>query len=1573
MYNISDNYKSACKALTRQSRTKIVIDNITYDGSKYIKSYPKFSQINDSMIGGFPIKSAEFSLWIKEGNIDLTNKEIKIYRGLIIDNSIEWIPQGIFFAQNEDVSTSDTGDYINVKCYDKAKEAGTKKYVDKNTYPISETNYIKNVISQSGYELDEDFFVESDYIMNQKPNLGDSSFVREIISRYAEQRGAIALFSRLGKVQIKRPKKVNFIYKNYEYKKLLCEKIYGPIDQVIIGNEKINNNVIYPAGEKVFPWTINDNPFLDLLKLDRNSEIYSQVHGLSLTPFNLESTLDSFCLDINDIISVQKKDGTYQDLTILSIVTENRLKCKLGASVQNKKSINYNLAGSVKDELKKVEFNVDYQNKKIEALASDVSDSKEKIAKLEISTEGITQTVDSLDKNYKQNINTSNELEGNPVIIEDAGNYDLDSIEIDGSYYQNGIPSFDNPAPIKVVTPQNDGFLYLTAFGNNLFDGQLEVGSYDRESGIKQPDSGQKRNVNPIPVIPGESYIFSNNGAGVAMFIYEYDADRNFIKFSGVWAANKAYKVSDSTHYINFCRVANVDISKIQVNIGTKILPYEEYKSSVAKIDLNRYDNDGNKIGSYRLISGPNKKDTFIDGTLTKRISVLTLNGSENWKIYRDVDTSVEMFAPVLKGGAKVGKNKILCDRLPAKYNDTTADEHIRNAGSANSENLLITINKSRLDTTSNSSMVNSFKTLLNQNNVVVYYELENDETYQISYEKLKLFKDFNYLSLSSQIASMKVKYLTDSILNGTFASHGELKVTADSISEKLSGEIKDSEGNTKQFVTNELDRRISADGASVSDILTRHTTDVINPAIKDAKDGAIKEANSSADTKLKDYLKETDVENRVERIITDDLNQSTSKLSTTITESAKEISANAVDAKFNNIAVEGCVVPYNNNEKTYVTYNDYFNTGNIIVERLANIENEGPILEHGIKFIKDKFYTISFDLRVFIGDVNKLYVYNGCSYLNSVVLIDGENKGTFNQSIDFPTDKTRHKIELRFKAVDNADYNTINVHHLILQMNKATTDAYRIGIYNYKIEEGIGKTKWEPCFKSLSTTKEMTNVIDRKITDKENSIIASVSETYETKENVTNKLKDYSTTKQVEAKLELKVDNTEYNKIVSMLNAAADEITLDGGSKIHLKSAGSLLIDAGNFKLDTNGTATLVNGIFSGKITSTSGKIGGWNISANRIYSVENNDCETMIINGDDSVNNFLVVKDKRNPENPKYPFVVKTTGKLYARDADIVGKITATSGSFKGSIDASSGKIGGWTINEHEINSGDNLSGYRTHIRDCTNQYKDFLVIYDLNDNGKATFAVNGEGHLYATDADITGTIHSSSGTIGGLTINGGNGLDNGNFTARPTGELYLYPKVGNGGVYLFNDGMRLNSTKGMSIASSSDGNRVAPSSGGIDIMACSGTEVYLACKLGSNASGTGSSVTCKNGVLALYSSGHFTVNGVATNLGSSIKMKKNIVNLTQVQKDEVYELIKNIQMKQYDYKQKYGPLFNYGFIIEDIENTKLNKLLHITQNEENEEMKLYSSEDLTRLELIVIQELMKKIERLEEKLCQ
>ncbi len=238
-------------------------------------------------------------------------------------------------------------------------------------------------------------------------------------------------------------------------------------------------------------------------------------------------------------------------------------------------------------------------------------------------------------------------------------------------------------------------------------------------------------------------------------------------------------------------------------------------------------------------------------------------------------------------------------------------------------------------------------------------------------------------------------------------------------------------------------------------------------------------------------------------------------------------------------------------------------------------------------------------------------------------------------------------------------------------------------------------------------------------------------------------------------------------------------------------------------------------------------------------------------------------------------------------------------------------------------------------------------------------------GSGKFKVTTA---GALTSTSGTIGGWTIDGSSGIKSGSSSLLANGNLNLFPSAG--GRYNINNGVRLNATSGVVISSNGGVTSNFPSAN-LDIKACSGATAYIGCMANADGTSEKSGVSCTNGILKFTSDGYCTYNGTTVFGSSSKATKENIVDLKDEQKEEVYELIKTIPTKQYDYKKQYGKPFNYGFIIEDIEDTKLKDLLHITQAENNEDIKMYSTEDLARLELITIQMLMNKIEKLEARI--
>lgn len=122
---------------------------------------------------------------------------------------------------------------------------------------------------------------------------------------------------------------------------------------------------------------------------------------------------------------------------------------------------------------------------------------------------------------------------------------------------------------------------------------------------------------------------------------------------------------------------------------------------------------------------------------------------------------------------------------------------------------------------------------------------------------------------------------------------------------------------------------------------------------------------------------------------------------------------------------------------------------------------------------------------------------------------------------------------------------------------------------------------------KNYSTTIQMNNIIEQKITDSENSINIEVAKKVNnvdyTHATIVAKINDDTSSALIDAdKIDLK---------------ANDIINIIAGNTINLTTK-NIVIDSTNLKVDKNGNLKAVNGEFSGKIISTNGSIGGWLIN---------------------------------------------------------------------------------------------------------------------------------------------------------------------------------------------------------------------------------------------------------------------------------------------------------------------------------------------------------------------------------------
>ena len=321
-------------------------------------------------------------------------------------------------------------------------------------------------------------------------------------------------------------------------------------------------------------------------------------------------------------------------------------------------------------------------------------------------------------------------------------------------------------------------------------------------------------------------------------------------------------------------------------------------------------------------------------------------------------------------------------------------------------------------------------------------------------------------------------------------------------------------------------------------------------------------------------------------------------------------------------------------------------------------------------------------------------------------------------------------------------------------------------------------------------------------------------------------------------------------------LPTSYDDDNLNGKGMLIDLTEPKIVFGNGNFKVSKEGHLTAKGG----------GSIAGWNLDDNSLYTKTKDDTSNIRLSSADGA--FARTINGTNRENLHLAFgtkfAVDKDGNIYAGGGDIAGwKINSNSltagnitlnsegsmsggsgdkawsiskdgdATFKTLYASNKGTIGGWTIDGTKLTGGNTTINSSGNI-DCTGgagwyihndgsaKFGNFSVntagaitaqggtFNDITAN-RGTFksiTVDGnsifKGKLSGASGDFSGKITATEGTIGGWTISGTSGFKTDHAHLNPNGNLEIYPQVGSGGEYKFNDGMTLHSTASQKLES-------------------------------------------------------------------------------------------------------------------------------------------------------------------------
>jgi hypothetical protein len=250
MYNVSQDYLDYINNPNNIGRTmqnKVVIDGVEYL-SDVLRSNPKITHAATFFIGGFYSKTCEFEIWNLDGSLSLNNKEVTVYKGLVIDGSIEWVKMGIFKATDPNITTDETAKSIKFLGNDRALLFDVP-YESELDWTTAHTGLeiVQEACTKVGVTLETTAFAFASYSFTSKPNFLEQTTYREIIQRLAEIGGEIAYISRNGGLVITGQQNISGVSAITKQKreKLTKELQFGPVNSVALGKADIEDDIVY--------------------------------------------------------------------------------------------------------------------------------------------------------------------------------------------------------------------------------------------------------------------------------------------------------------------------------------------------------------------------------------------------------------------------------------------------------------------------------------------------------------------------------------------------------------------------------------------------------------------------------------------------------------------------------------------------------------------------------------------------------------------------------------------------------------------------------------------------------------------------------------------------------------------------------------------------------------------------------------------------------------------------------------------------------------------------------------------------------------------------------------------------------------------------------------------------------------------------------------------------------------------------------------------------------------------------------------------------------------------------------
>ena len=368
-------------------------------------------------------------------------------------------------------------------------------------------------------------------------------------------------------------------------------------------------------------------------------------------------------------------------------------------------------------------------------------------------------------------------------LVATSGTVSFKMVLLKGDYTNVDVPYFTGMQSVKMPV--------LTTTGKNLFDGEIEEGIIDANTGEPQTHGGRSRSKNFIRVPKNtDLYIKVENGGSASWTtIYGYDENKKYlgciINSSG---ANKTFNTGDAS-YIKWKNNAPMDtLGNIQIEEGSVATSYEPYKSNILSCNE-----------EITLCGIGDVKDTLDGNTgeLTQRIGEIVIDENNDIRKESYCENVDEGFFKFITEYVEKPKNNNYISNKLQKINvyELTNAVGFTLIGGKGKYRYLFCIKSSELSELS----LNGCKQWLAKNPIAIQYQLATESIKTVDLTtvdqdgqptKLKTFNDITYVEIKADnlIPSVDLEVATkiNEALSTMGLEHHDISETQNKLSQTV-------------------------------------------------------------------------------------------------------------------------------------------------------------------------------------------------------------------------------------------------------------------------------------------------------------------------------------------------------------------------------------------------------------------------------------------------------------------------------------------------------------------------------------------------------------------------------------------------------------------------------------------------------------------------------------------------------------------------------------------------------------------------------------------------------------------